>query len=84
METSEEKIQKIDELKSEIEDIKKETHEEKLHLVEDLKSEISKVKSELSTRKRKLKKYFVAGALLRTGIVLLVIAIGIGLVAYFL
>jgi len=84
MATREEKVQKVGELRSEIEDVKKETHEGKLTLVEDLKTQINDVKNELFNRKQKLRKFFLAGTFLRTGIVLLLVAIGVGIVAYFL
>jgi len=59
------------------------TREEKLKLVEDLKKQIEVVKTELEEVKHDKQRRFKSGTLLRTGILLLILSLGLGLTALF-
>lgn len=60
------------------------TREEKLKLVEELKKQIDVVKTEIEVVKQEKKRRSRSGAFLRTGILLLVIAISIGIASFFI
>lgn len=60
------------------------TQEEKLKLVEELKAQIDAVRTEIAEVKQEQKRRFRSGTLFRTGVLLLLIAIGFGLASFFL
>jgi hypothetical protein len=57
------------------------TREEKVQLCENLKCDIEEAKQCLKALKRKRRRRQLAGGLLRTGIILVIVAIGIGILA---
>lgn len=59
------------------------TREEKLELVEELKKQIEDVKHELELKEEKIRSQ-KSGSLFRTGILCLLLALGLGLAAFFL
>jgi len=59
------------------------TREEKLQIIEDLKTQIQVVKTEVENQKTE-KRVYTVGGFIRTGIVLFLIAVGIGIAAYLL
>jgi len=59
------------------------TREEKLKLVEELKTQIIAVRTEIEEVKQTQKRLRKSGTLMRTGIVLLLVAVGLACVAYF-
>lgn len=60
------------------------TREEKLQLVEDLKTQIEVMKNEIAEQNEKQMHEYKVGGRIRTAIVLLLVAAGVGVLAYFL